>query len=199
MIARAAAAASGATQTSSFPSLATNSGSRPRIAQAPATAGVTGRAASSRTMATSDWRATSLRVVATPPRVGSRSTCTAAPSSASSSATSSCSGAQSETIGEVSVQPLAGGQHRHAVVAEGAVDQHPVTGAGAAPVDLQVMLQHADAGGIDEQLVGLAARHHLGVAGDDLHAAAVGGGAQALQHLLQVGRPPALPRGSGRR
>ena len=57
----------------------------------------TGTDASSTTTATCDAVAISLRIVATPPRVASRSTRTPSPPASSSPAVSSCSGAVSET------------------------------------------------------------------------------------------------------
>ena len=62
----------GGTKATSLPSLATKSGSRPRISHAPRTASRTGMARSSTSMPTR-WRdAISTSVAASPPRVGSR-------------------------------------------------------------------------------------------------------------------------------
>ena len=70
--ASAASAGSGATTATSRPSQATYSGSMPSSSDAPLTTGRTGTAFSSSTTATPDAVATSLQIVATPPRVASR-------------------------------------------------------------------------------------------------------------------------------
>src|SRR3954452_23171141 len=70
----AAWAHSGATSATSLPSLATYIGSMPSSSDAPATAGLTGTAASLTSIATPAARASSLSTEATPPRVASRST-----------------------------------------------------------------------------------------------------------------------------
>src|SRR3954454_10209900 len=82
--ASASSATSGATNATSFPSLATYMGSMPRISAAPATAWSTGTAASRTIMATPDARASSFSTDATPPRVASRMQRSALPAAASS-------------------------------------------------------------------------------------------------------------------
>ena len=59
---------------------------------------------SSISIPTPDWRASSLRVVASPPRVGSRMTRNSAPLSSMAS-TKALSGAESETMGASKVNP----------------------------------------------------------------------------------------------
>ena len=56
------------------------------------------------------------------------------------------------------------------MVADGAVDDDAVAGPGLARRQRDAHRYHADAGGVDEDLVGGAATDHLGVAGDDPHA-----------------------------
>ena len=63
----------------------------------------------------------------------------------------------------------------HAMPAQIAVYENRVAGPDAARRDGQRMFDHADAGRVDEQPVTLALVHHLGVAGNDLHAGARGG------------------------
>src|SRR4051794_1136282 len=84
--ASAASAHSGATSATSLPSLATYIGSMPSSSDAPATAGLTGTAASFTSIATPAARASSLSTEATPPRVASRMTRTPPASSSASTA-----------------------------------------------------------------------------------------------------------------
>src|SRR3954453_17220433 len=84
--ASAAWAHSGATSATSLPSLATYIGSMPSSSDAPATAGLTGTAASRTSMATPAARGSSLSPDATPPRVASRITRTPPASSSASTA-----------------------------------------------------------------------------------------------------------------
>ncbi len=88
----------------SLPSLATCSGSRPRNAQALATTSGTGSARSSSSTASPDARAISLSAVATPPRVGSRSTCRSRVTS-SIAATRPFSGWQSDSTAAPNSRP----------------------------------------------------------------------------------------------
>ncbi len=53
--------------------------------------------------------------------------------------------------------------------------------------DLQAVLQHADAGGDDEDGIGLASLDHLGIAGDDRHAGLTCSGRHRAHHALQIG------------
>src|SRR3954471_18200070 len=92
--ASAASARSGATSATSLPSLATYIGSMPSSSDAPATAGLTGTAASRTSIATP--LDSSLSTEATPPRVASRSTRT--PPASRSASTAGHSGRVSETI-----------------------------------------------------------------------------------------------------
>src|SRR4051812_1315062 len=84
--ASAASACPGATSATSLPSLATYIGSIPSSSDAPATAGLTGTAASRTSIATPAARASSLSTEATPPRVASRMTRTPPASSSASTA-----------------------------------------------------------------------------------------------------------------
>ena len=67
------------------------------------------------------------------------------------------------------IEVLAAGHDRHAVVAQAAVDQDGVSRACAVAGDLHPLGHHADAGGGNEQAVGLAAFDHLGVPGHHRH------------------------------
>ncbi len=87
-------------------------------------------------------------------------------------------------------------EDRRAVLAEAAVDQHRVARPAAPGPELDALADHADAGGVEEELVAGALVHDLGVAGDDLHAGLrrrrghrAGDGAQRLhlQPLLDDG------------
>src|SRR5437660_906679 len=87
MAASAVPAIAGETIARSLPSLAMVSGSRPRISQAPRTPSCTGMARSSSAIETSEPRAISFKVVATPPRVGSFRQWMPSPAAARSAAT----------------------------------------------------------------------------------------------------------------
>src|SRR5680860_202888 len=60
-------------------------------------------------------------------------------------------------------------QDRRAVIADQSVDEYRVAGAGVICGDFDVFRDDTDASRVDKQLVRLAARHNLGVAGDDGH------------------------------
>src|SRR5450755_588993 len=94
----ASSAASGATNTSILPSLATYIGSIPRISAAPATAGCTGTSRSRTTIATADERAISFRTDATPPRVASRMQRRCDPADSSNASTAGHSERVSDSI-----------------------------------------------------------------------------------------------------
>src|SRR3954453_3661000 len=95
----APAAASAATKATSFPSFATYIGSIPSSSAAPTTAGCTGTSPSRTIIATVEARASSLRTLATPPRVGSRRQWSASPAASSRASTSGQSGRVSDSIG----------------------------------------------------------------------------------------------------
>src|SRR3954467_896478 len=92
-------ACSGATKGTSLPSVATYTGSMPRISAAPATAASTGTASSRTSIATPEARASSLSAAATPPRVASRRQCTADPADSSRASTTGHSDRVSDAIG----------------------------------------------------------------------------------------------------
>ena len=102
--ARTASACSRGTKATSLPSLATYIGSRPRIAQALATAGGTGTARSWMTTPVPEALAISLSAAASPPRVGSRSTCRSGVT-ASMASTRPPSAAQSLSISTPNSRP----------------------------------------------------------------------------------------------
>jgi len=61
------------------------------------------------------------------------------------------------------------------VVGHGAAQDDFVAGLTVAAADLDPFGNRADAGGVDEDLVCLAHRHHLGVTGHDFYPGVVGG------------------------
>ena len=73
---------------------------------------------------------------------------------ASIAATRWLSGAVSDTQLGAELQALAEAQHRDAVEADRAGDDHHVAGSGALGPDVDALGQQADAGGVDEQAVG---------------------------------------------
>ncbi len=72
-------------------------------------------------------------------------------------------------------EAFAAGEDGHAVIADRAVDQDDVAGLGVAAANVAVVFDDADPGGIDKEFISFAARHDLGVAGDDLHPGLIGG------------------------
>ena len=72
-------------------------------------------------------------------------------------------------------EPLADRHDRHAVPAEVAAQQDRVAGLDPGGRDLDALRHPADAGGVDEDAVALAAIDDLRVAGDDPHAGRPGG------------------------
>ncbi len=90
------------------------------------------------------------------------------------------------------VEPFAAGQYRHAVIADSAVDQHLVADPGAAAANVELVIEDADPRGVDKDLVALAARNHLGVAGNDARPGLFGRLLHRLQHRLQFGDRQAL-------
>ena len=72
-----------------------------------------------------------------------------------------------------------------AMVAQRAADQHRVAGAGAVPGGGRVNENFAHARGVDEDFIAGPARHHFGVAGDDLHIGGAGRLAHVRDHALQ--------------
>ena len=190
--ASAASARSGATTATSRPSQATYIGSMPSSSDAPLTTGRIGSAFSSSTTATPDAMATSLQMVATPPRVASRSSRTPSPAASSRSAVMPCSGAVSETMSaSMSSSPRAS----ITVIPWSPIGPDTSTtspGWAAAADSVMRPLQQPDAGGGDVAAVGLAALDDLGVAGDDLHAGGLRGRGHRGDDPLQVGDREAL-------
>ena len=148
------------------------------------------------TTATPAAVAISLRTVATPPRVASRMAAHAAATASSSAATRPCSGAVSDaTSASMSSSPRAS-----MMVMPwspiGPETMHRVAGPRARrPRELDARSIDADAGGVDVAAVGLAPLHHLGVAGDDLHAGRRGRRAPSRRRSAAGRRPGSPPRG----
>ncbi len=71
-------------------------------------------------------------------------------------------------------QALAGGHYRDAVTAEVAAENDRVAGLDAARRNRQIVLDDADAGRVDKDLVAFSAVDHLCVAGDEMYAGRVG-------------------------
>ena len=188
------AASASAQMAISLPSLATYSGSRPRNSQAASTCGRTGMAASWITMPQPDCAASSLSVVARPPRVGSRRQWM--PGTASHHGRHQAVQRRGVAAdGGLEAEVLAQRHDGHAVVADRAADQDAVAGPRAVARDLHARGHHADAGGGDEDAVALALFDHLGVAGDHRHAGLARGRGHRLDDALQVGQRESLPRG----
>ncbi len=80
-----------------------------------------------------------------------------------------------------------GEHHRHAVIAHRPRQQHLVSGAHRQRRQRAARGDDAGPGGGDEQAVGRALGHHLGVAGDDLHAGRRGRRGHVGDDLLQFG------------
>ena len=167
------------TNASSLPSLATYSGSRPSSPQASRTSAGIGNVRSSSAMPTPAVLAISLSVAATPPRVGSRSTCTSAPVS-SMAATSPCSGAVSLATVVPNSSPS-----RQLITATPCTPMSPLTMTtsptrGALRTDVDALVDQSDPRGVDEDAVAAAGVDHLGVPGDQLHAGRQRGRADGL-------------------
>ena len=170
----------------------------PRISDAPRTSGRTGIASSSRITATPEASASSLQMVATPPRVASRMNRVDGAAS-SSRPTSSVSGAVSERRSDsMPSSPRASMM----VIPWSPIGPETITASPgrAAETDSRTgALQHADPRRVDEAGIGLAALHHLGVAGHDLHPRPLGGGGHRGDDPAQVGdREPLLEHESRR-
>ena len=146
-----------------------------RADRAPATrrprppARVTGMAASSSSMPTPASRAISFSAAARPPRVRSRRQCKSPPARQHGFHQAGQRGAIA-LQGRLEAQPLADRHDGHAVPAQVAAEEHDVAGGHAPGRDVDARRHQADARRVDENAVPLAAIHHLGVAGDDLHA-----------------------------
>jgi len=76
--------------------------------------------------------------------------------------------------GCVEFQPFAHGEDGDAVRAQVAAHDHGVAGAHRLRSDSERMLEHTDAGGVDEDAVGFAFVDNLGVAGDQRDSGARG-------------------------
>ena len=85
------------------------------------------------------------------------------------------------------VDTLTHAEDRHPVLADRAGQDHHVAGACTFGPDVHTGRYHADAGGVDEQLVGAALSNDFGVAGDDRHAGLFSGpphgGGDRAQHV----------------
>src|ERR1700689_2579075 len=183
----AACAQSLSTTATNLPSQATYIGSMPSSSEAPRTSCRTGISSSLTRTPTSAATPISFRIVATPARGGPHA------------------GGGGEQIGHDPVQPggvgldigldveFAPGQHDgDAVVADRPRYQDGVTRPGLRDTEAALVLDHADARGVDVAAVCLAALHHLGVPGDDLNAGPLRGRLHRGDDLLQVGDGEAL-------
>ena len=90
------------------------------------------------------------------------------------------------------MQPLALGHDRHAVVADGAAQNHHIARSGAVAGNLDTRWHHAHAGGVDEQLVSAAPVDHFGVARHNLHTRLPGRRRHRCHNALQFGQRQAL-------
>ena len=79
-----------------------------------------------------------------------------------------------------------------AVIAHGAREQDRIAGPRTVARDLDPGRHDTDAGGVDEQAVGLAALDHLGVAGDDGDAGGARGFAHRAGNAIEIGERKAL-------
>ena len=144
------------------------------MAQTPFTGPAKGMASSRIVIVTSDWRAISLRVVATPPPGW------VAQDMNIRAALGDDVGHQPVERGTVAddvgqeLKPLPLRHDGNAVVPHGAIDDDPVAGAGTGAGDGEVVLHQSDARRIDEDPVGLAPGDDLGVAGDDPYPGGIG-------------------------
>ena len=73
-----------------------------------------------------------------------------------------------------------------------AAQQHAIARLNATGTDLRLRVQPADAGGVDEKLIALAALDHLGVAGYDLHTRFLRSEADRHQYLPEIGHSQAF-------
>ena len=168
-----ASAVSGGTIATSLPSLATYIGSSPRISQAPRTVSRTGISVSRKTCRPSIAR----RSHSAPSPLRRESDRAGNGYRASTSSMSATSGAARAIAFDhaFEFQVLALRQNGHAVIADVAAEDDFVSGLRAVGGDVDRPFDDANAGGRDEDFVALAAIHHLGVAGDQLHAGFFGG------------------------
>jgi hypothetical protein len=72
------------------------------------------------------------------------------------------------------------------VVTYSSTDNDAIPDPGVSAVNLQVMLDYADAGSVDKYFVGLAAWHDLGIAGDNLNAGNISSHTHRRQNLSQL-------------
>ena len=170
----------------------------PRRSHAPTTAASIGSAASSSTIARRVSWASSLQIVATPPRVGSRIHRVDG-AARSTSSTSPASGAVSDRMSASQGQIAPSQHHRHAVIGERARDEHDVARLDEIGAEVTVRRKDADPRGRDVQAVGRTLADHLGVAGDDLDACLCGGGGHVLDDHPELGDLEALLDDEGNR
>ena len=100
---------------------------------------------------------------------------------------------------DVEFEVLALRHHRDAMIADRARKQHDVARPRGVARQDDARRRHADAGGRDEDAVGLAALDHLGVAGDDRHAGCPRRRAHAVGDALEIGERKALLDDEARR
>ena len=97
-----------------------------------------------------------------------------------------------EVITTVSVQIhrqrqlLAAGEDGAAVIAHRPADQQPIAGPDAMHAQIPARRYPPRAAGIDEQAIGRAPRHHLGVAGDNQHSRLPAGRSHGATEALQL-------------
>jgi hypothetical protein len=88
--------------------------------------------------------------------------------------------------GALEFQALSLAHDRHAMIADVAAEDDLVAAAGAICRYADVMLDHADTGCGDEDLVAFTAVDDLGIAGDELYAGLSGGSAHGLDDRAQI-------------
>ena len=162
---------SGATTATTLPSLATYSGSMPSRSHAPFTAGSDRQRRPRRGRRPGRCRGPARCRRCRRRRGSGRAASGSTAPRSSSASTSSPSGRGVGADVGLEREVAAGQHHRHAVVGDGARDEHDVArlARGSAP-SVPSGGDDADAGGGDVHAVGRAAADHLGVAGDDRHA-----------------------------
>src|SRR6478752_5678843 len=64
---------------------------------------------------------------------------------------------------------------RHPVHPDFAADQHDITGTGSPRANVDTVVDHPDARGVDEYAVAVAAVHYFGITGDQPHSSGSGG------------------------
>ena len=127
--------ASGRTPSTALPSLATCSGSMPRISEAARTSSESGTACSSSSTPTPLFSAISCSALARPPRVGSFIATTPSPAAPSTCADQPVQRGHVGAEVALELQLLAGSEHGEPVVSDGPGDDDPISGPQPAVAD----------------------------------------------------------------